>query len=43
MQQTQACTSKQVESEEIDHLRQRVATSEDRLSTSEEQIRQMNS
>jgi len=39
MQQTQVYSSKQVESKEIDHLRQRLATSEDRLSTSEEQIR----
>jgi len=46
MQQTQTCSSKQVESEEIDRLRQRLATSEDHLSTSvdhlstsEEQIR----
>jgi len=43
MQQTQACSYKQVEFEEIDCLRQRLITSEDRLSTSEEQIRQMNS
>jgi len=50
MQLTQGCSSKQVKSEEIDHLRQRLATSEvclstseNRLSTSEEQIHQINS
>jgi len=38
MLHTQACSSKQVESEEIDRLRQRLATSKDHLSTTENRL-----